>query len=501
MRKILFIAILITCLGSACSAQAIAVRQTNLVNSATEAYKAGDYEKTITISSEAIKLKSTDEAYFGRAMAYQAKGDKDKAIIDLDAALTLNPNHIEALRQRGAIYVTLKEYNKAITDFTKVIQLDPTHGSSVVFAQRGDAYYFQQEYAKAIDDFTQAIQKNGSNANAYIGRANIFRTQGDYAKAISDYDKFIQMYPQIGSAYAGRGDAYFFSTQYDKAIADFNKAISLSSDKVDLSSIYGERAAALFLKGMYQAATTDYTKAIELNSKNAEAYAGRGDAFVKLNDLEKAGLDFNVAIRLDSTRAQTYVNRGDAYFLRGKYADAAADYTTVLKLGITDAKRRIEVEQRQQELQKELQRNPNDQYSSLSLCTWFARAQFIRVDSISKAGNFSQWMQIYSAKDLTAFDQAGLKKWLELLRNYQPYQKQFVNDWIALKPNSAAKSFWDQELNAAQQQLIASDRMQAGYAARNINQFTTGLKLWGDAGKFIQASDQEMLVLRNKCLQ
>jgi tetratricopeptide (TPR) repeat protein len=50
-------------------------------------------------------------------------GDHEAAISCFDKALTLNPKFAEAYYDRGWAWHTLQEYDKAIEDFTKAIEL------------------------------------------------------------------------------------------------------------------------------------------------------------------------------------------------------------------------------------------------------------------------------------------------------------------------------------------------------------------------------------------
>ena len=43
-------------------------------------------------------------AYYGRAIAYEAKKDTDRAIEDYDSAIELDPRNVKALSNRAAIY-------------------------------------------------------------------------------------------------------------------------------------------------------------------------------------------------------------------------------------------------------------------------------------------------------------------------------------------------------------------------------------------------------------
>jgi len=55
---------------------------------------------------------------------------------DFNQTLRLNPNHALAYKNRGRVYFDRKDYDKAIADFEKAMQLDPNEPESKQFLQQ-----------------------------------------------------------------------------------------------------------------------------------------------------------------------------------------------------------------------------------------------------------------------------------------------------------------------------------------------------------------------------
>lgn len=53
------------------------------------------------------------------------KGEYDRAIIDYDAALRLDPDLVGAYLSRGLAYTILEDYVLAIADFDDALRIDP----------------------------------------------------------------------------------------------------------------------------------------------------------------------------------------------------------------------------------------------------------------------------------------------------------------------------------------------------------------------------------------
>ena len=69
------------------------------------------------------EIKEDAEAYYNRGNAYEKKGQYDKAISDFTKAIEINPRHADACYNRGVVYYYKKDYEKALDDFYKAQKL------------------------------------------------------------------------------------------------------------------------------------------------------------------------------------------------------------------------------------------------------------------------------------------------------------------------------------------------------------------------------------------
>lgn len=217
------------------------------------------------------------------------------------------------------------EGKKAISDFTKLIELNPNE--TLYYIQRGLAYSANDKHDKAIADFTKAIKLNPNDTIGYYKRGWASVGGGKYDKAIADFTKVIELNPGDADAYQSRGFAYFCKHDHDKAITDYTKPIELNPNDADA---YQKRGFAYLEIGENDKAIADYTRPIELNPGDTEAYMYRGFAYSLICEHDKAIADYNKAIELGYDYAHLF--RGEEHPTKGEYHKAIADYEKVLNL-------------------------------------------------------------------------------------------------------------------------------------------------------------------------
>ena len=166
------------------------------------------------------------------------------------------------------------DYDTAITEFNRAIQLNPAYARA--YFKRGFAKSKIGDSAGAIDDYTHAIKFNPKYTTAYYNRANQRRDHALYEAAIKDYTVAIGLDPKYDKGYHNRGWVKYL----------------LGKSEADK----GNRAEAVL---HYRAAIDDYTAAIKINPAYVLAYYNRGDARKLLGQHAAAKKDFEKAKALE----------------------------------------------------------------------------------------------------------------------------------------------------------------------------------------------------------
>ena len=165
--------------------------------------------------------------------------------------------------------------------------------------QRAEEYFYSAgakydlgDYEGAVQDCNKAIELDPDYASAYYNRGIAKYGLGDYEGAVQDYSKAIELNPDYANAYYNRAYAKDNLGDYEGAVQDYSKAIELSDD---CSSAYNNRGVAKHYLGDYKGAIQDYSKAIELDPYDKDAYRNRGLAKMMLGDNDAAREDFRRA--------------------------------------------------------------------------------------------------------------------------------------------------------------------------------------------------------------
>lgn len=248
----------------------------DLLSQFAEAESRGALDTAITLGERILQLDPTDNSIRARtAVAYQSRGlirsnrlDHERAISDFDRAIELNPSRAEFFLARGARFHSRGKYKQAVEDFTRAIRIEPD-GAASYFA-RGRSYHYLDEDAHAVADFDQAVRLAPDEVYNYVARGESFYAMSDYQAAISDFGLALRLNPRaahyyhycIGLCLSRQGD-------YASAGAAFSRAIEHNPDQVHY---YIERGRNYRWHGARDVGDMDYERAMRIDMDRADRY-------------------------------------------------------------------------------------------------------------------------------------------------------------------------------------------------------------------------------------
>ena len=262
-----------------------------------------------------------------RGATYAQMGQYDKALADFDRAIDLDPQYAGAIALRGETYRLMGEYDKALADFDRAIELEPSLNWAI--ALRGETYRQMGEHARALAEFDRAIELDPQDAWAIASRGQTYGQMGEHAKALADFDRAIELDPQDAGAIASRGITHYIMGSYAKALVDLDNVIDLNS-KLDWAIAYRGRVYRML--GRYTESLRDLNLALEMDSTNAASIASRGETFRHLMRYDEALADFDQAIALDPTLDWAFDYQGRTYLALRRYDAALINFEQAVEL-------------------------------------------------------------------------------------------------------------------------------------------------------------------------
>ncbi len=204
----------------------------DILSEAIDAYLAGEYQLTIKTSNKLIKLEPEFcSGYSMRGYAYLSLSQYENALNDFNKAVELDPS-ASVYKDRGYYHSAMGETELAIQDFSMSIMIDSLFFQAYV--NRGSSYLELGENEKALIDLTKAIELQPKNGRAYYFMGKLFYSNKEYQKALPFFNKAIQLEPGHIYSYPIRGKIWIYEEEYAKSIKDYLFYIKNSPKDIDV---------------------------------------------------------------------------------------------------------------------------------------------------------------------------------------------------------------------------------------------------------------------------
>jgi tetratricopeptide (TPR) repeat protein len=136
------------------------------------------HAEAIAEADQALTLtKNTSlNAYFERAVAQEALGNRDAAQADFDRIIALTEKN-QNVKQRATLYAKIADLNyqagrfaEGDSSLAKAMTLDPGNANYTI--QQGDRYVREGNYDKAFEYYDQAVSQGRTDLDMYVIRTN-----------------------------------------------------------------------------------------------------------------------------------------------------------------------------------------------------------------------------------------------------------------------------------------------------------------------------------------
>jgi tetratricopeptide (TPR) repeat protein len=168
-----------------------------------------------------------------------------------------------------SLYAWLDASEEAIPYYTKMIASQPGHAES--YWKRAYAYHQRGQYDLAVGDYTRAMELDATLQYLRINRAQSFICLGQFNSAFLDCDQLIAQSKEPSTcswAYITRASAQQALGNQSDALHEYAKAIDAAPD---LASAYFHRGTLYEWMESHKAAIKDFSRVLEIEPNNSQA--------------------------------------------------------------------------------------------------------------------------------------------------------------------------------------------------------------------------------------
>jgi TonB family protein len=281
------------------------------------------YMRSIAFQSEAAtadsghpdKVPTTAGGYITRGNNRLDNGEYDLAIADFDKALEIDPTAAMALADRGMANIWKRNLELARKDLDAAYALNPRN--PVVFRGRGVLALYADDLAEAIEAFAISLEIEPHSIFALQHQAEAYLRAGEPVKALADYAEAIQFKPGSSFSYAMRAAIFRSQGRLDLSAKEAEALLAANAGDAGANVAAGAIDAA---SGKDVEAMRAFDRAVEI-SPDESTHLSRA-AYRHRTDLAGERADIDAAVKLNPHSVQASIRIARMQSAAGDYAGA-----------------------------------------------------------------------------------------------------------------------------------------------------------------------------------
>jgi len=286
----------------------------------------GRNEEALADINRSIEIQPTSGALGERGEIYRQQGRLDEAMEDLEHALRLNGRNAVAAAGRARVLKARGQYFDALAEMHRSIAVAAADDPADL-TTRGELHVYFQNWDDALSDFSRAIELQPDNTEAVADRAQVYLELERYDEAAADFGWLIERHPELAWAFVQRGRAHLAQRRYAEALADLDEALQRSADDQEALAIRGRTHLQM---GSYEKALADLNQALALDPQDDLALASRAEALLRQGNIEAALGDLDAALALRPDDDWSLYRRALAHQALGHSAEFKADMAAAI---------------------------------------------------------------------------------------------------------------------------------------------------------------------------
>src|SRR5215467_3075923 len=133
-----------------------ALKLPQTLDQALAAYRAGQFAEAEKICQQVVEARPDFfDAIYVLAVVQAMLAKHELALASYDRALALQPQHAEALSNRGNTLKALKRYDEALESYGRALSLQPDYTAALI--NRGAALYDLKRFGDALENYDRVL--------------------------------------------------------------------------------------------------------------------------------------------------------------------------------------------------------------------------------------------------------------------------------------------------------------------------------------------------------
>ncbi|HEY2781861.1 MAG TPA: aspartyl protease family protein [Steroidobacteraceae bacterium] len=241
-------------------------------------------------------------ARLGAALA--SRHEFEQALKDFTKAIELNPQESDYLYRRAKLYRETGQAPLALADIDRVVALKPDLMEAYV--SRAELHLAQKKFTEAVADLDVAAQLAPTQGDVRFNLAQLYAGSANFGNSIKQWDLWIGSHPVDSKFVTALTERCYMKALQNQdlssALSDCNRAIPLANMRnPDNAVLLANRGMVRLRQGAYAKAISDFDDALKLQPKNVRALYGRGVAKIRFNKAPDGESDIEAAVKLSPT--------------------------------------------------------------------------------------------------------------------------------------------------------------------------------------------------------
>ena len=222
----------------------------------------------------------------------------------------------EAKKAEGNAYYKKKDFPKAIELYSAAIELCPQE--IIYYSNLAAVYIEMKEYDKAVEECDKAMEKTKEGPYDFVKAGKVLCRKASALQKKGDLDASIETY----KAALLENNDYWAKDSLKKVQKQKEEQDKLAYIDPALSDEHKDKGNAHFKGGDFPSALKEFDEAIRRNPQNIAVYSNRAATYTKLMDPARALADAEQCIKLDEKFTKGWIRKAQSHQLQKEYHKA-----------------------------------------------------------------------------------------------------------------------------------------------------------------------------------